>query len=352
MDGTRPRACCSGVAAHRRGPHLHAIEPPRRGLCPPLIFARCARGAGAVRARIGWARNPRKGTAMSTITASAQAASAAEARRPTVAQRLAGYADRSLRGRREIVTIAGAGGSVLVVDRLAADGRDARLVAHLAADEPAVNARLVSRLYLEDHARRGRCRLVEATDLRGAPTSPDEPATAEMPSIAEGSRYVIALVDLQGKAQLCWTTRQADATLEVVTLRDVVGELESYEPPITLTRQAIAEHRGLRGASVCRLADELTRLQRSDLMLNRRLRETVLAHIQAGEATLSEIALRCGRVKRDRRGVVSGETTWLRRRIGLASEQGQSRPTPWIHSDTLALIAREGLGVAPREVEL
>jgi hypothetical protein len=28
------------------------------------------------------------------------------------------------------------------------------------------------------------------------------------------------------------------------------------------------------------------------------------------------------------------------------------RRNPWVHSDTLALIARDGLGVAPREVEL
>jgi hypothetical protein len=29
-----------------------------------------------------------------------------------------------------------------------------------------------------------------------------------------------------------------------------------------------------------------------------------------------------------------------------------SSHNPWVHSDTLALIARDGLGIAPREVEL
>jgi hypothetical protein len=67
---------------------------------------------------------------------------------------------------------------------------------------------------------------------------------------------------------------------------------------------------------------------------------------------MSEIAVRCGRVKRDGKGNVSGETSWLARRIGLLPEGGQSRPTPWIHSDVLALIARDGLGASPREVEL
>jgi len=62
--------------------------------------------------------------------------------------------------------------------------------------------------------------------------------------------------------------------------------------------------------------------------------------------------VRCGRVKRDRRGNVSGETSWLARRLGLLPEGGERVPTPWIHSEVLALIARRGLGLCPREVEL
>jgi len=71
-----------------------------------------------------------------------------------------------------------------------------------------------------------------------------------------------------------------------------------------------------------------------------------------GDLTMSEIAIRCGRCKRDRRGNTSGETSWLARRIGQTPEGGAREPTPWISSDVLALIAREGLGVAPHEVEL
>ena len=68
--------------------------------------------------------------------------------------------------------------------------------------------------------------------------------------------------------------------------------------------------------------------------------------------SMSEIALRCGRTKRDRAGRVSGETSWLARRIGQAPEGGEQHPSPWVQSDVLALIAREGLRVCPREVEL
>jgi hypothetical protein len=49
---------------------------------------------------------------------------------------------------------------------------------------------------------------------------------------------------------------------------------------------------------------------------------------------------------------VSGETTWLARRLGIAPSAGESAPTPWVHTDVLALIAREGLRISPREVEL
>ena len=87
-------------------------------------------------------------------------------------------------------------------------------------------------------------------------------------------------------------------------------------------------------------------------MLNRALRETALATIQREELSLSEIAIRCGRVKRDLRGNESGETSWLARRLGMLPEGGRDTPTPWIHTDVLALIARRGLGVSPREVEL
>ena len=85
---------------------------------------------------------------------------------PTAADRPAGgsgTAPRSAdlgtyrdRGGRERVVIArpGAGGSVLVIDQDAQTLTDRRLVAHLAADEPAVNAPVVAELYVADAERR------------------------------------------------------------------------------------------------------------------------------------------------------------------------------------------------------
>jgi hypothetical protein len=96
----------------------------------------------------------------------------------------------------------------------------------------------------------------------------------------------------------------------------------------------------------------LERVQHSPIVLNRRLRETVLATIEQQQLSMSEIAIRCGRVKHDHAGNESGETSWLARRLGILPEGGRDTPTPWIHSDVLALIARAGLGISPREVEL
>ena len=103
--------------------------------------------------------------------------------------------------------------------------------------------------------------------------------------------------------------------------------------------------------SVVTLLAEVQRVDSSPIVLNRGLREAVLRAVERGHS-LSAIAIRCGRVKRDRRGNVSGETSWLGRRLGLLPEGGCQRPTPWVHSDVLALIARRGLGLCPREVEL
>jgi hypothetical protein len=104
--------------------------------------------------------------------------------------------------------------------------------------------------------------------------------------------------------------------------------------------------------SVTVLRAELKRVLASPIVLNRALREAVLECLERGDASMSEIATRCGRVKFDANGNESGETSWLGRRLGLLPEGGKSSPTPWIHSDVLALIARSGLGIPPREVEL
>jgi hypothetical protein len=46
------------------------------------------------------------------------------------------------------------------------------------------------------------------------------------------------------------------------------------------------------------------------------------------------------------------DTSWLARRVGLLADPGDSRPTPWVHTDVLVLIARAGLGIAPRDAEI
>ena len=120
----------------------------------------------------------------------------------------------------------------------------------------------------------------------------------------------------------------------------------------TLTRRALRRHRGDDAVSMTVLRVELRRLQLSPIVLNRRLREVVLETAERDGLSMSEIAIRCGRIKRDRSGNESGETSWLARRLGVLPEGGRSAPTPWIHSDVLALIARRGLGISPREVEL
>jgi hypothetical protein len=131
-----------------------------------------------------------------------------------------------------------------------------------------------------------------------------------------------------------------------------VGCLESYEPLRSVTLRELALRRHDAAISTTALTAELVRVQNSPIVLNRGLREAALRSIEREQLSMSEIAIRCGRVKRDSRGNESGETSWLGRRLGLLPEAGQVTPTPWIHSDVLALICRRGLGVSPREVEL
>jgi hypothetical protein len=259
-----------------------------------------------------------------------------------------------------VVALAGADGSVLVVDRDVAGGGEQRLLAHLAADEPRGNAELVCRDYLSgDVADAGRCRTLTEADLELAPfPEPDAARSAgrgtAVPVLLDrrGCAYRLELLDTgMSIPELRWV-RELAGRLEVVSVRDAVGRLESYEPVCRLSRLALARHAGSTLVSTTTLRLELGRVQESPTVLNRRLREAVVASVAQGRLSMSEIAIRCGRVKRDGRGNESGETSWLARRLGLLPEGGQTRPTPWIHTDVLALIARSGLGVSPREVEL
>jgi hypothetical protein len=173
-----------------------------------------------------------------------------------------------------------------------------------------------------------------------------------------GNSYRLGLLPGERSGwQLRWSRRAADGLeddWEQVCLRDIVASLESYEPMRTLTEEALARRRHEQDPSVslARLEAELERLTASPIVLNRRLREAVLETIHAHGLSMSEVAHRCGMVKCDRRGRLSGETSWLARRVGIMPEGGEGTATPWVHSDVLGLIARRGLGVSPREVEL
>jgi hypothetical protein len=270
---------------------------------------------------------------------------------------------RDCNGRpREIVTLPGAGDSVLVLDRDAITLGDRRLLAHLAADEPPENAALVSRCFMLQ-ARRARCpcrRLGEA-DLRVIPFAGEHEAldrelTAEE-TLRDATGRCYRIEPLAGEMsipELRWCRRSAgsgDGEREALSVRETIACLERYGPALALTRRAVALHRDSDRVSIALLRAELVRTQESPIVLNRALRAAVVDAVERRGQSMSEIAMRCGRIKRDAAGNASGETSWLARRLGLLPEGGRRKPTPWIHSDVLALIARDGLGLSPREVE-
>jgi hypothetical protein len=284
------------------------------------------------------------------------------------------YTDHAGRPR-EIVARPGYADSVLVLDRDARTLDDRRLVAHLGPEEPAGNAELVCHHYLSDP--RGRwCRPVSPEDLR-APRPSTGPSTDRL-AIDRGqladreaddpARTAPALLDRHGRAhrlgrvcdrlsipELRWlrtAPEEPHGGSRPVSVREVVASLESYEPVRAQTTAALRRHREDPAVSVAVLRAELERIDASHIVLNRGLRCAVLSAVRIEGLSMSEIALRCGRVKYDARGNASGETSWLARRVGISPEGGEREPTPWVHSDVLALIARAGLGISPREVEL
>jgi hypothetical protein len=266
---------------------------------------------------------------------------------------------------REVLAAQGSAGSVLVVDRDGLTGGDRRLVAHLAADEPAENAALVCTHYLRDvPGDRGRCRRLTAGDTRSVPFAQQAAArlgswpTPAETQAADSDGRCYRLEELHSGMsipELRWcrsSSHPARGGWEPVSLRAAVASIESYEPVRAMTLAALERHGEDANVSTTVLRMELKRVLESPIVLNRRLREVVLATAERQALSMSEIASRCGRVKRDRKGNESGETSWLARRLGLLPEAGRSAPTPWIHSDVLALIARHGLGIGPHEVEL
>jgi hypothetical protein len=279
------------------------------------------------------------------------AAPAALGAAPTIGH----YTERDTGAIREVAHLSLADGTALVVDRLSGTHGDPRLLARLAADEPAENARILCSMYLAD-GRRGRCRPVTGADFDVSPVPEvsDACLSRELRD-DDGAIYRVQTVASDGRfPELRWTrSNPADPgeRLKTVRLREVVARFEDYEPA-RITASALVARRANGALSTACLAGELRRLTESSIVLNRGLREAVQSRLARGHLTLSEIAIRCGRCKYDRRGNTSGETSWLARRIGQTPEAGRRKPTPWISSDVLALIAREGLGVAPREVEL
>jgi hypothetical protein len=274
------------------------------------------------------------------------------------------------RGRsREVIAEPGSGGSVLVIDRDPLALADSRLVAHLAADEPASNAELIVRSYLEAlHADRWRCRRVADRDFLEIPFAEVgrhelEDAHASVAAICHSTRcladrfgreYRLVLLSTGmsiPEARWCRGASIASRTSEPVSLREAIGALQAYEPICRATEDVVSHGRDDEAVSIAALRAELARVRESPIVLNRGLREAVRATVEHGALSLSEIAMRCGRIKRDGAGNLSGETSWLARRLGMMPEGGRATPTPWVHSDVLALIAREGLGVSPREVE-
>jgi hypothetical protein len=258
--------------------------------------------------------------------------------------------------KRELIAMTVSDGT-LVIDRFAGSGYDPRLVGRLHADEPTENAGLLAHLYLHDEGR-GRCRPVTDADLTASGDGEVPSASADVrwgaPLVAGiGVLVQIRRVSDKGGPALRWTvTTRGGAVRQVLPLRQVFGLLQAYEPAASMTRAALAAHAQSPGASVSALRCELERACNSPIVLNRALRERVERAVETEGLSMSAIATRCGRVKRSRSGSESGETSWLARRIGQLPEAGKDRPTPWVHSDVLAVIARDGLGVSPHEVEL
>jgi hypothetical protein len=303
-------------------------------------------------------------------TAALDSPAARRRRKKARSRRRAATAGHSVLGRyvaegrlREVFTQPGAAGSVLVVDRAVAGDGEERLVAHLGADEPPGNAALACRDYLLYPSHRW-CRRLTAEDLAVAPFGDrpvrEDAAPAPAPLCdRHGCTYRLGPAHTgMTIPQLRWLRLApagrsgASGEAQPVGMRDVVGSLEDYEPVRTLTVRALTRHRDDECVSTYTLGAELMRLDASRIVLNRGLREAVVATVALG-VSMSEITVRCGRLKRSGGTAAGGDTSWLARRVGLMPEGGRGgRPTPWVHSDVLALIARRGLGISPREVEL
>jgi hypothetical protein len=259
---------------------------------------------------------------------------------------------------REMIARPGHGGSTLVVDRALSGRGEERLIAHLGADEPATNVAVVCRSYLDAEPHMRRCRKLRPEDEEHPPMVLSQRPETPVDTCSTALRTPFRLVRITRRMtipELRWARIDpcAPATaVEAISLREAIAGAESYQPFCGISRAAIERSADDETVSTAALRTELNRVLESPIVLNRGLREAVMSRIATEQTSMSEIAIRCGRRKRDSKGNESGETSWLARRIGLLPEGGQEHPTRWVHSDVLGLIAWQGLGIAPREVEL
>ena len=148
---------------------------------------------------------------------------------------------------REVLACPGAAGSVLVLDREHATHGDRRLVAHLAADEPAENAAIICASYLQDIATSHcRCRALTSEDLYRTPFAEQPVAQmsikpATYPQLVDRLGRSYRLQPLQtgmSIPELRWCRGRGGLMSEPcqpVSLREAIASVESYEPMCTLT---------------------------------------------------------------------------------------------------------------------
>ncbi len=257
---------------------------------------------------------------------------------------------------RQLVAAVAPTGQMLLIhhDR---EHRDPRLLAVMFEDEPPSNLARIGRLYLHDP--RGRLPLPSAAPYLTSDgvAEHDRPPTERRSgaprsglqylSGPDGQRYAPEVISSPRvrAGELRWVMRDRGGRRpRPVCLRYVVEQLNYYQPAIAQSETAIA---AVDGPSTRTLRCELEKLRCSRLLLNRQLRELVFDAIDSG-TSMSEIARRCGHVS----PTGKPEPTWVARAIGAVPESRGAYPSRWIRSDTLALIAREGLQVDAIQAEI
>jgi hypothetical protein len=304
---------------------------------------------------------------MPTTTPTRTRTAAPNAPKRKAKDELARYRESGTGAVRTIVTMRGAGNTTLVIDQLAGTKADPRVVDVLLPDEDPSNAQLIATMYAEDENRGARALVDE--DLRESVAASSHAANGEHEKGREdaesldhadgvvdddGVRYCVREVDggKNGSPREMRWVRVVGHECEIVTLRETIAHFESYTPFMAMSEAAASAYGDDQEIAVSTLHSELRRQQASPIVLNRGIREAVLRVVETEQASLSEIAARCGRSHSGNDATKSGDTTWLQRRIGVRKESGTDAPTHWVHTEVLALIAREGLGIAPHEVEL